>query len=251
MFSQNELIAMKHLIVIPAFNEEEALPLTLARLEILPENYELLIVDDGSRDTTAAVARNLARRHRLTVHVVSLPVNSGIGATVQMGYRFGARQGGYQYIIQFDADGQHDVAYVEALVAECEKHGLDLCVGSRFLVRDGSCFRSSFTRRLGIRYFSWLISFLSGNPVTDTTSGFRCAGPRAWRRFAEYYPDDYPEPEALAWCLRNGLQVGEIPVQMRERQGGTSSIRAFKPVYYMLKVSLAIVIDRLRIQERH
>jgi glycosyltransferase involved in cell wall biosynthesis len=241
--------AMKNLIVIPAFNEEEALPQTLAHLGNLPEGYEVLVVNDGSKDATGEVARQAARGHRLPVHVVGLPVNSGIGAAVQTGYRFGARQGGYRYIIQLDADGQHDAGYVEALVEECERRVLDLCIGSRFLTPDEHNFRSTFVRRLGIRFFSWLISLLSGGRILDTTSGFRCAGPRAWRRFAECYPDDYPEPESLAWCLRNGLRVGELPVRMHERQGGVSSIRSLKPVYYMLKVSLAIVIDRLRVQE--
>jgi glycosyltransferase involved in cell wall biosynthesis len=242
---------VKSLIVIPAFNEEEALPQTLAGLQNLSAGYEVLVVNDGSQDATGEVARIAARGHRLPVHVVGLPVNSGIGAAVQTGYRFGARQGGYRYIIHFDADGQHDAGSVEALVEECERRGLDLCIGSRFLNRDGDGpgFRSTFTRRLGIRFFAGLIRLLSGGRIQDTTSGFRCAGPRAWRRFAECYPDDYPEPESLAWCLRNGLRVGELPVRMHERQGGVSSIRSFKPIYYMLKVSLAIMIDRLRVQE--
>ncbi|HZT82783.1 MAG TPA: glycosyltransferase family 2 protein [Gemmataceae bacterium] len=241
---------MKHLIVIPAYNEEEALPRTLADLQALPDGFEVLIVNDGSTDQTAAVAQEQARKSRLPVHVVSLPGNGGIGVAVQTGYLFAAQRGGYTCVIQFDADGQHDAAYLPALVDRCVRDGLDLCVGSRFLDHAGEGFRSTFARRLGIRFFAGLIGLLSGTRVTDPTSGFRCAGPRAWASFARHYPEDYPEPESLFWCARNGLKVGELPVRMRQRQGGVSSIRYLRSAYYMLKVSMAIVFDRLRAAER-
>jgi len=240
---------MKHLIVIPAYNEQEALPETVATLQQLPDAFEVLVVNDGSRDRTGAVAEQLASTSRLRLHVLHLPMNCGIGVAVQAGYRFAARQGGYQYVLQFDADGQHDAASVETLVAECDRRRLDLGVGSRFLVVQDGNFRSTFCRRIGIRFFAWLIGTLSGIRVTDPTSGFRCAGPRAWASFAERYPDDYPEPESLFWCARNNLTVGECPVRMHARQGGVSSIRSFRTVYYMLKVSLSILIDRLRARE--
>ena len=134
-------------------------------------------------------------------------------------------------------------------MTECEAKNLDLCVGSRFLAMDQPNFRSTFVRRLGIRFFARLIGLLSGVRVTDPTSGFRCAGPRAWKSFARRYPEDYPEPEALFWCARNRLRVGEIPVTMHERQGGITSIRYMRTIYYMLKVSLAILVDRLRAKE--
>jgi glycosyltransferase involved in cell wall biosynthesis len=237
---------MNNLIVIPAYNEEQALPGTLADLQSLPDGYEVLIVNDGSRDKTGALAERLTRQGRLPVHVVHLPVNCGIGVAVQTGYQFAARRGGYTYVIQFDADGQHDARYIPTLVAACEAKGLDLCVGSRFLDAPAGTFQSTFARRLGIRFFARLISLLAGVRVTDPTSGFRCAGPQAWASFARRYPEDYPEPEALFWCARNRLRVGEVPVAMRERQGGVSSIRYFRSVYYMLKVSFAILVDRLR-----
>jgi hypothetical protein len=135
------------------------------------------------------------------------------------------------------------------LVDACERGGLDLCIGSRFLAADAAGFRSTFARRVGIRFFAWLIGALSGVPVTDPTSGYRCAGPRVWRRFADYYPEDYPEPESLFWCARNHLKVGELPVVMHDRQGGTSSIRRLRAVYYMVKVSMSILFDRLRAPE--
>lgn len=240
---------MRNLIVLPAFNEQEALPKTFAALDRhLTDDFEVLVVDDGSTDATGDVAERLATRFRLPVHVAHLPVNSGIGVAVQTGYRFAAERGGYRYVIQFDADGQHDAATLAPLVDCCERDGLDLCVGSRFLSPTGG-FRSTFARRIGIRFFAGLIGLLSGVRVTDPTSGLRCAGPRAWRRFADYYPEDYPEPESLFWCARNGLRVGELPVAMHERQGGVSSIRRFRSAYYVLKVTMSIVFDRIRKKE--
>jgi glycosyltransferase involved in cell wall biosynthesis len=240
---------VRNLIVMPAFNEEQALPGTVASLAQLPSGFEILIVNDGSTDRTAAVAEALIGAAPLPLYVVHLPVNSGIGVAVQTGYRFAAERGGYQHVIQFDSDGQHDPHALLPMVQLCEREGLDLCIGSRFLNAAGGGFRSTFSRRIGIRFFSGLIGLLSGVPVTDPTSGLRCAGPRAWKRFAEYYPEDYPEPESLFWCARNGLKVAEVPVFMHERQGGVSSIRQLRAAYYMLKVTMSIVFDRLRARE--
>ena len=237
---------MRNLIVIPAYNEEEALPATVERLQTLPHGFEILVVNDGSKDRTRDVANALVAASRLPLHVAHLPVNCGIGVAVQTGYRFAAADGGFRYVLQYDADGQHDAGYVTALVETAERHGLDLCVGSRFIHDFGPGSRSTPARRIGIRFFAWLIGAMSGAKVTDPTSGFRCLGPRAWRRFADSYPEDYPEPESLFWCARNHLRVGELPVRMFERQGGVSSIRRLKAAYYMVKVSLAILFDRLR-----
>jgi glycosyltransferase involved in cell wall biosynthesis len=239
---------VRNLIVVPAYNEEAALADTLADLQQLPAGYEVLIVNDGSRDETGRLARKLAASSRLPVHVVELVLNCGIGVAVQTGYLFAAQDGGYRYVIQLDADGQHEAADLPRLVAECAAKELDLCVGSRFLATaDG--FRSTAPRRLGIRFFAALIGLLSGVRVTDPTSGLRCAGPRAWKRFAHHYPEDYPEPESLFWCTRNGLRVGEVAVRMRERRGGVSSIGPLRAAYYAIKVSVAILLDWLRIKE--
>jgi len=237
---------MRNLIVIPAYNEEEALPQTVGRLQRLPIGFEVMIVNDGSKDRTKEIANGLIANSRLPLYVAHLPVNCGIGVAVQTGYRFAAADGGYRYVIQFDADGQHDADFIAGLVEQCERDGLDLCVGSRFLEDFGPGSRSTFSRRIGIRFFAWLIGAMSGTTVTDPTSGFRCLGPSAWKRFADSYPEDYPEPESLFWCARNKLRVGELPVRMFERQGGVSSIRKMKAAFYMLKVSLAIVFDRIR-----
>jgi glycosyltransferase involved in cell wall biosynthesis len=240
---------MKNLIILPAYNEEKALEPAIAELQALPPDFELLVVNDGSRDRTAEIAERLARTSRLPMRVIHLPINSGIGVTMQTGYQFAARQADYQYVLQFDGDGQHDASYIPALVKECAARQLDLCVGSRFLEAMEGNFQSTWARRQGIRYLSRLISWLSGHTVTDPTSGFRCAGPRAWRHFAERYPEDYPEPESLYWCARNRLRIGEVPVRMRERRGGASSIRYLHMVYYLVKVSLAILVDSLRRKE--
>jgi glycosyltransferase involved in cell wall biosynthesis len=241
---------VKNLVVIPAYNEEEALPRSVAALDQLPPGYEILIVNDGSRDRTGATADRLAREVKRPLYVVHLPMNSGIGAAVQTGYLFAVQRGGYAYVIQFDGDGQHPAEAIPGLVRECEVKGLDLCVGSRFLTAGGGGFRSTFARRIGIRFFARLISLLTRSRITDPTSGFRCAGERAWRSFARRYPEDYPEPESLFWCARNGFRVGELAVEMRERQGGITSIRQLRVVYYMVKVSLAILMDGLRRKER-
>lgn len=234
----------RHLVVLPAFNEEGAIARTVAELQSLPDGYELLVVNDGSADRTGAEAERAVGGGRLPGRVVHLPANGGIGVAVQTGYLFALAAGRFECVIQCDGDGQHDPADIPRLVAACRERRLDLCVGSRFLGETG--YRSTALRRVGIALFGWLIGLLSGVRVTDPTSGFRCAGPRAWRRFARHYPSDYPEPEALYWCVRNKLAVGEVAVRMRRRESGVSSIRSWRSALYMAKVSLAILIDRVR-----
>jgi glycosyltransferase involved in cell wall biosynthesis len=239
----------RNLVVLPAYNEQASLPATIASLQSLPEGFELLVVNDGSTDETSRVAHALATSSLLPLHVVDLPLNGGIGVAVQTGYLFAARQERFHFVIQFDADGQHDAKAIVMLVQTSLRQDLDLCIGSRFLDCRAGGFRSTLVRRGGIRFLSRLISLLGGFHVTDPTSGFRCAGPRAWRDFVERYPDDYPEPESLYWCIRNGLRVGEIPVVMYKRSAGRSSIRAWRSLYYMIKVTLAITVDLLRPKE--
>jgi glycosyltransferase involved in cell wall biosynthesis len=239
----------RNLVVLPAYNEQDSLPATIASLQSLSEDFELLVVNDGSTDATSRVAHGLVTSSLLPLHVVDLPLNGGIGVAVQTGYLFAALQERYHYVIQFDADGQHDPDAILMLVQTSDHKNLDLCIGSRFLSCRPDDFRSTLLRRGGIRFLSWLVSLLGRIRVTDPTSGFRCAGPRAWRDFAERYPDDYPEPESLYWCIRNGLRVGEVPVVMYERSAGRSSIRAWRSLYYMIKVTLAIAVDLLRPKE--
>jgi glycosyltransferase involved in cell wall biosynthesis len=235
---------MKFLIIVPAYNEAAAITDTLASLAPLHEAADVVVVNDGSRDATGARVTACAAAHPWVTQVI-LPFNAGIGSAMQAGFAYAVRHG-YDYAVQFDADGQHQADQVPALVAKAREQQLDLCVGSRFLDLNAATFRSTWARRQGIRFFSRLISLLVREPVTDPTSGFRVYGRRALEVFARTYPDDYPEPEALFWCFRNKLRVAEVPVVMQERQGGQSSIRRLRTLYYMVKVTMAILIDRLR-----
>ncbi len=200
--------------------------------------FEILVVDDGSRDSTAAVA------HAHGAHVVSLPFNLGIGGAVQTGYRF-ARQHGFDLAVQIDGDGQHDPADLDALIAPILAGDADLSVGSRFADGSGE-YRASFSRRVGIALFARAISRITGQKVTDTTSGFRAANARAIALFADDYPHDYPEVETTVMVVKERLRLVEVPVAMRERAGGSSSITAPQAVYYMAKVSVALFVGLFR-----
>ena len=173
---------------------------------------------------------------------ISLPLNLGIGGAVQTGYKY-AFDNGYDYAIQFDGDGQHDATYIEALITELEK-GVDLVIGSRF-INDVSEFKSTKIRRIGISILSFLIKIFTGKKITDPTSGFRACNKKIIELFSDNYPIDYPEPDSIVYVLKKGYSVFEIPVKMKERVNGLSSINAFKSVYYMIKVSLAIMITAL------
>lgn len=235
------------LVIIPAYNEAAALAACVAGVcRDLPE-ADVLVINDGSMDSTGNIAEALTARLP-AVRVLHLPVNSGIGVAVQSGLIYAARNG-YSAAIQYDGDGQHDAKFIPAMLEAAQIKRLDLVIGSRYLNLADGAFKSTLARRIGIRFFAFLIGLLTGEKITDPTSGFRVYGRRAIEFFARHYPDDYPEPEALFWCVRNGLHVGEVPVRMRERQGGISSIRYFRTVYYMVKVTLAILVDRLRSRE--
>lgn len=221
----------------------------MRKLRALPREFDILVVNDGSTDRTGVIADELAHADRQRVYTVHLKHNCGIGVAVQTGYLFASQNGGYKYVIQFDGDGQHDSESIGQLVVACERDELDLCVGSRFMNGAGGGFQSTPLRRVGIRFFGLLLGCLTRVRVSDPTSGFRCAGPRAWRWFAESYPDDYPEPESLFWCLHNSMKVGEVPVEMQARRGGESSIDSLHSVYYMTKVTLAILCAWMRRRE--
>jgi glycosyltransferase involved in cell wall biosynthesis len=224
------------LAIVPAFNEERSLPKVLAGLRRSAPNVDVCVVDDGSTDGTAAVARSLG------VTLLCLPVNLGIGGAVQAGYRW-ARDHGYDVAVQVDGDGQHDTGYLPALVAEVASGRADLAVGSRFSgPRIAGAFRSTWSRRAGIRYLSAMLRLRCGARVTDPTSGFRAAGPRGIDLFARSYPSDYPEPESIAVAARAGLAVTEVPVRMVERLHGESSIGLGRSFYYLVKVSIALVL---------
>lgn len=225
----------KTLIIVPAFNEQGNIEKLIKRLQAF--DVDILIVNDSSTDNTSRLA------HELGVKVIDLPCNLGIGGAVQTGYKY-AYKYGYDCAIQIDGDGQHDPSYIELLIQPIFNSKADLVIGSRYINMEG--FQSTFMRRVGIKYFSILIRLLTKRVITDPTSGFRACNKVVIKHFAGNYPVDYPEPESIVNLLRNGLSVVELPVIMHSRQHGNSSIHSFKSVYYMIKVSIAILIDSLR-----
>jgi glycosyltransferase involved in cell wall biosynthesis len=224
------------LFIVPAYNEAGALPGVLRDLrERWPEG-DIVVVNDGSTDDTGALAR------RLGADVLDLPCNLGIGAAVQTGLLF-ARERGYAAAVQFDGDGQHRADQVAALLAPIQAGEADVVIGSRFL--QGG-YHAPPVRRAGMAVFRWFNSLLAGQRLTDNTSGFRAYTAPALAFLAGEYPFDYPEPESAVALVRHGYRVREVPVEMRARQAGTSSITFWRAGYYMVKVLLAIAAGALR-----
>lgn len=223
------------LAVVPAFNEARNLPALLARLKAERPEWDVVVVDDGSRDATAQVARRHGAR------VLELPFNLGIGGAVQTGLTYAARHR-YDAFAQVDGDGQHDIGETGRLLADLFEQRADAMIGSRFLCTERDGFRSTFCRRVGIRVLAWLISRITGQTVTDPTSGQRVLGARAIALLASDYPQEYPEPEALFVLLQHHLNVKERAVVMYAREHGASSIGGVRSLLYMLKVVLAILV---------
>jgi glycosyltransferase involved in cell wall biosynthesis len=228
---------MKAIAIIPAFNEEEAIGNVVDEVFAFDPDLDVLVIDDASHDFT----RERAQQHG--ARVVRLPYNLGIGGAVQAGFRYAANNG-YDVVVRVDGDGQHDPAELGPLIAVVLGGRADICVGSRFAGGDG--YRSSAARRVGIRVLARTVSLLTGQRVTDTTSGFQVLNRKAIELFAQDYPHDYPEVEAAVMVHKHRLRLVELPVRMRERAAGRSSIRGASTVYYMAKVMLAILIGALR-----
>ena len=228
---------MKKLIIIPAYNEEANIVKTVESIERDAVGFDYIVINDCSTDRT----KEMCEEHGF--HYVDLPINLGIGGAVQTGYKY-AWENGYDMAVQVDGDGQHDPEFLELMAEYLETHQVDMVIGSRFIEKQG--FQSSGMRRVGIRFFSGLIRLMTGKTITDPTSGLRMAGRNVIELFSKDYPRDYPEPESVVAILRKGLKVAEVPVIMREREGGVSSISMKKSVYYMVKVTLAILIERIR-----
>lgn len=226
----------KCLIIIPAYNEAENIEKVINNLVNHYPQYDYVIVNDGSIDATEKIC--LKNRYQ----VLNLPINMGIGGAVQTGYCY-ARDNDYDMAVQIDGDGQHDVAYLGDMLKMIESGEADMVIGSRFVQKEG--FQSSGPRRIGIKLLSTLGWVLTGVKVRDITSGYRVVNRRFIQIFSQDYPADYPEPEALVIAAVHGGRIKEYPVVMREREGGTSSITLKKSVYYMIKVTLAMLIRRL------
>jgi glycosyltransferase involved in cell wall biosynthesis len=238
---------MRILVVVPALNEEQALgPLISGLHSLFTEqtlDAEVVVVDDGSVDATAEVAARCGAR------VLKLCNNLGIGGAVQSGLRL-ARREDFDCAVQIDGDGQHPPAELPKLIAAWRAAPApDLVVGTRYAAAARDGFQSTLLRRLGSRWLRLLLRLLRLR-VTDPTSGYRLYGRRALELFARSYPYDYPEPEALATARAAGLRIVEVPVRMRERQAGRSSISGLAAPYYMLKVTLAVLLGYLRMARR-
>jgi len=224
---------MKLLAIVPCFNEETTVSGVVQEIKAARPDADVLVVNDGSSDSSAACAASAGAA------VANLPYNMGIGAAMQTGYKY-ALCGGYDVAVQVDGDGQHDPAELDKILAPVLSGDSDVVVGSRFM--EGEGFKSTPMRRLGIGMFSKVLSVLTGEPVSDPTSGFRAAGRRAIMLFADEYPEDYPEVESLFLAHLAGLRLREVPVLMRPRGGGRSSITPVRSAYYMIKVMMVLFL---------
>jgi glycosyltransferase involved in cell wall biosynthesis len=221
--------------VVPAFDEEDAIGSVVDEIRAFDPGIDVVVVDDGSSDATAATATEAGAA------VVRLPFNLGIGAAVQTGFRY-ALEKDYDVAVRLDGDGQHDPSELPKLLAPLERDEADVVTGSRFRDDDDEGYRPPLARRLGISWFARLVSLLSGQRVTDTTSGFQALNRRGIALFASDYPSDYPEVEATVLLLKHRLRLVEVPVRMREREHGSSSITFLRSLYYAIKVTLALLV---------
>ena len=230
---------MKFLAVVPCYNEKDSIAGVIDDIKKNQQEYsiDVLVVNDCSKDNSSEIV------HSKNCIVLDLPVNLGIGGAVQCGYKF-AFENNYDIAIQVDGDGQHPAEYITSLIKTLLTEQVDVVIGSRFIEKQG--FQSTLARRMGINYFKWLNRILIGVTVNDSTSGYRAFNKKAIELCNAYYPDEYPEPEAIVYFSMNHLKIKEVPVVMKERQGGVSSINSIRSVYYIFKVTLGILFVYLK-----
>jgi glycosyltransferase involved in cell wall biosynthesis len=224
--------------IVPAHNEQGAIGGVVDEIRGFDSSFDVVVIDDGSTDATASVAASHGAA------VVVLPFNLGIGGAVQTGFKY-ALAHGYELAVRLDGDGQHDPGELVKLLAPIRGGEADIVTGSRFAL-DGGAYRPPLARRIGITWFARLVSLLTRQRVTDTTSGFQALNRRGITLFAGDYPNDYPEVEATVLVFKHRLRLVEVPVRMREREHGESSITFVRSVYYMLKVTLALFVAMAR-----
>lgn len=228
---------MRTLIIVPAYNEQDNIVKVVDEYRKLNiPDCDMLVINDCSTDGTEQVLEETGVRY------LSAPINLGIGGAVQLGYRY-ARKYDYDIAVQIDGDGQHDIRYISEMIGMLEKEQADIVIGSRFIEKKG--FQSSASRRMGIKILSILIFLCTGKRVLDVTSGYRAINRRFIEIYAQDYPEDYPEPEAIVAALMHRGKIKEVPVCMKERENGISSINFRKSIYYMIKVTLAILVCRI------
>ena len=229
--------------IVPAYNEEKAIASVVNEINAVAQSLKIditvVVVNDCSKDSTSLIVG------KLNCVLLDLPINLGIGGAVQTGFKY-AFENGFDYAIQIDGDGQHPASEIPELLNAMKENNYDVVIGSRFISKEG--FESSAIRRVGINYFKWLNRFLVGVTINDSTSGFRILNKKTLEIVSDIYPDEYPEPEAIILYSLNNLKIGEVSVTMKERQGGVSSIGRASSIYYMFKVSLAIIYTFIRIK---
>lgn len=233
----------KIILVIPAYNEEESILDTYKMVEDYNKknksNLDVIVINDGSKDNTKSVLEENNIPH------INLICNLGIGGAVQTGYKY-ALNNGYDIAIQFDGDGQHDVNYVDDIIKPIINNEANMVIGSRFVKKSKEGFKSSAARRFGIKIISFFIKIKTRKKIYDVTSGFRAIDREVLELFTNYYPSEYPEPISSVNVLKNGFKISEVPVVMKEREKGKSSISSWKNVYYMINVILSIVLMKGR-----
>lgn len=225
---------MKKIVLIPAYNEQNNIAEVINDLRENAGDFDYVIINDGSTDDTITLCREKG------FNVIDIPINLGIGASVQTGFIY-ALENDYDIAVQFDGDGQHEAKYLYKMYNAMIATDSDMVIGSRYLTKEG--FQSTALRRIGIRFLSRLIKALHKKEIKDVTSGLRMINKKVMSAFVDYYPYDYPEPETIAFCIRKNFKITEVPVTMRPRKEGKSSIDSMQSVYYMLKVSFSIIID--------
>ncbi|WP_028595469.1 glycosyltransferase family 2 protein [Paenibacillus assamensis] len=226
---------MKVLVIIPAYNEEATIHHVIDELRNYMPEVDVVVINDGSTDRTAEIAE------RAGAKVFTVPYNVGIGGGMQIGYMYAHRMN-YDYAVQMDADGQHCASDLPKLIEHAKHH--DLVIGSRYV--EETSYQSSKMRRIGMIFFSNIITWITKQRITDTTSGYRVANRRVIALYSSYYPTDYPEVESIVYLKRKGCRISEVSTEMRARLGGNSSITPLRSVYYMTKVTLAVLMTALR-----
>ena len=234
---------IKILLIIPCYNEEECILGVYKDIQDYNKknktNYDVIVINDGSTDSTESILIKNKIPH------ITLIQNLGIGGAVQTGYKY-AFENDYDVAIQYDGDGQHDVAYVKDLIKPIVEEDYDMTIGSRFIKKDDENFKSTFARRIGINIISFFIKIFARKKIYDPTSGFRASNRRLIESFANIYPTEYPEPVSEVAILEEKFKVKEVYVKMHERQGGKSSIHAWKSAYYMINVTVAMFIESIK-----
>jgi len=227
----------KSIAVVPAYNEQESIGILIEEMKKAVPGLAIVVVSDGSVDRTVEVARDAGAR------VLDLPCNLGVGGAVQAGFRYAYEQG-YEYAIRCDGDGQHPPSEIPNLIEGMKRFNVDMIIGSRHL--SDKVYKNTLVRKCGIKCLSAFLSLICRRTVTDPTSGFQMLSRSLLYLFSKSYPHDYPEPEALALMRRQGYDYAEVPACFRERMAGESTIRSWGTLYYVIKVFIALIIDRAR-----